>query len=354
MTKKIKVLIVDDSALVRQMLGEMLNSDPEIEVVGTASDPVFARQMIKELNPDVLTLDIEMPRMDGLHFLEKLMALRPMPVVMVSSLTQKGADVAFRAMELGAVEIVGKPVMDLRDAFQGMRSEIVGKVKAAARARVRPNASGSTPPVKPMSQNLYKTTERIVCIGASTGGVEAVAQVLRMLPSNAPAIAITQHMPPAFTGKFAARLNGMCAIKIAEAQGGERMLPGHAYIAPGHSHLRVVRSGANYVCKVEGTERVSGHCPSVDVLFESAAANIGVNAVGIILTGMGRDGAKGLKAIRDAGGATIGQDEASCVVYGMPKAAFDIGAIEQQCSLGAIAETMLQTCAKGGAQAIRI
>ncbi|WP_417671636.1 protein-glutamate methylesterase/protein-glutamine glutaminase [Roseibium sp.] len=354
MSKKVRTLIVDDSALVRQMLSEMLSSDPDIEVVGTASDPVFARKMIKDLNPDVLTLDVEMPRMDGLHFLEKLMNLRPMPVVMVSSLTQKGADTAFRAMELGAVEIVGKPVMELKDTFEAMKDEIVDKVKAAANARVRGQSARRKSDPKPLANTHYKTTERIVCIGASTGGVEALAEVLRVLPSDAPAIAITQHMPPSFTGKFAARLNGMCSIKVAEAKGGERMLPGHAYVAPGDSHLQVKRSGANYVCHVEGNAPVSGHCPSVDVLFESAAKNIGPNAVGVLLTGMGRDGALGLKAIRDAGGSTIGQDEASCVVYGMPRMAMELGAVECQCALSAVAETMLKTCAKDGKQAVRI
>ncbi|MEP0234616.1 MAG: chemotaxis response regulator protein-glutamate methylesterase [Parasphingorhabdus sp.] len=354
MSREIKVLIVDDSALVRQMLTEMLSSDPTINVVGTASDPIFARKMIKELNPDVVTLDVEMPRMDGLHFLEKIMTLRPMPVVMVSSLTQKGADAAFRALELGAVDIVGKPVLDLKDSFQNLRGEIVSKVTAAASARVRARERQASPhTARPVSSH-YKTTERVVCIGASTGGVEALTHVLRSLPGDAPSIAITQHMPQSFTPKFAARLNRMCAIRISEAQGGERMLPGHAYLAPGGTHLSIQRSGANYVCKVEGNTLVSGHCPSVDVLFRSAAENIGVNAVGVLLTGMGRDGAEGLKAIRDAGGITIGQDEATCVVYGMPRAAHELGAVERQVPLGEIAQTVLNECAKDGRQAVRI
>lgn len=355
MSKPIRALIVDDSALVRQMLSEMLSSDSEIEVVGMASDPIFARKLIKELNPDVLTLDVEMPRMDGLNFLEKLMTLRPMPVVMVSSLTQKGADAAIRAMELGAVEIVGKPVVDLRTSFAQMREEIVHKVKIAARARLRARPSATHQPVKRVvAGRHFRSTERIVCMGASTGGVEALAEVLSALPSNAPAIAIAQHMPPTFTPKFAARLNSICAIKVAEARGGERLLPGHAYLAPGGAHLHIVRSGANYVCNVEGAELVSGHCPSVDVLFSSAAQNASVNAVGVLLTGMGRDGAAGLKAIREAGGATIGQDEATSVVYGMSRAAQEIGAVERQFPLGAIAEAMLNTCVRDGAQAVRI
>jgi two-component system, chemotaxis family, protein-glutamate methylesterase/glutaminase len=354
MSGKTRVLIVDDSALVRQMLGEMLSSDPGIEVVGAASDPVFARQMIKDLNPDVLTLDVEMPRMDGLHFLEKLMTLRPMPVVMVSSLTQKGADAAFRAMELGAVDIVAKPVMDLRGSFHSLQAEIVAKVKAAAHARVRTLSSTQQKAPRLAVSPHYKTTERVVCIGASTGGVEALAHVLRALPGDAPAIAITQHMPASFTSKFAARLNGICALNVAEAKGGERMLPGHAYLAPGGTHLRIKRSGANYVCHIGGTEAVSGHCPSVDVLFNSAAENIGVNAVGVLLTGMGRDGAEGLKAIRDAGGATLGQDEASCVVYGMPRVAYEIGGVERQVTLNAVAGAILDAGTVDGKRAVRI
>lgn len=354
MTRKIKVLIVDDSSLVRQMLSEMFRSDPQIEVVGTASDPLFARTMIKELNPDVLTLDVEMPRMDGLNFLEKIMTLRPMPVVMVSSLTQKGADAALRAMELGAVDIVAKPTIGLKDSFPLLQAELIAKVKAAAGARVRTREArpGQATPIK--SASHYKTTERIVCIGASTGGVEALADVLRMLPSDAPAIAITQHMPANFTAKFASRLNGMCAVRVAEAKGGERMLPGHVYLAPGGRHLTVERSGANYVCRLGGSEPVSGHCPSVDVLFHSAAQNIGVNAVGVILTGMGRDGADGLKAIREAGGATLGQNEASCVVYGMPRVAQELGAVERQVPLSGVAQAILDACSAKGAQAVRI
>ncbi|MEO9900954.1 MAG: chemotaxis-specific protein-glutamate methyltransferase CheB, partial [Nisaea sp.] len=269
-------------------------------------------------------------------------------------LTQKGADAAFRALELGAVDIVGKPVLDLKDSFQNLRGEIVSKVTAAASARVRARERQASPhTARPVSSH-YKTTERVVCIGASTGGVEALTHVLRSLPGDAPSIAITQHMPQSFTPKFAARLNRMCAIRISEAQGGERMLPGHAYLAPGGTHLSIQRSGANYVCKVEGNTLVSGHCPSVDVLFRSAAENIGVNAVGVLLTGMGRDGAEGLKAIRDAGGITIGQDEATCVVYGMPRAAHELGAVERQVPLGEIAQTVLNECAKDGRQAVRI
>ena len=354
MSGKIRVLVVDDSALVRQMVTEMLSSDPQIEVIGNASDPLFARSMIKELNPDVLTLDVEMPRMDGLNFLEKIMTLRPMPVVMVSSLTQKGAEAALRAMELGAVEIVAKPTIGLRDSFPKLREELVSKVKAAAGARVRARGREPSKVAPAAFKSHYKTTERIVCIGASTGGVEALADVMRMLPGDAPAIAITQHMPAAFTEKFASRINGISAVRIAEAKGGERMLPGHAYLAPGNQHLRIERSGANYVCRVGGNDLVSGHCPSVDVLFQSAAQNIGVNAVGVILTGMGRDGAQGLKAIRDAGGSTLGQNEATSVVYGMPRVAFEIGAVERQVPLSGVAQAILDASAAKGNQAVRI
>ncbi|MBO0346541.1 chemotaxis response regulator protein-glutamate methylesterase [Roseibium sp. CAU 1637] len=354
MAQPIRVLIVDDSALVRQMLSEMLSADPQIDVIGSASDPLFARAMIKDLNPDVLTLDVEMPRMDGLNFLEKIMTLRPMPVVMVSSLTQRGADAALRAMELGAVEIVAKPTIGLKESFPILQAELIAKVKAAAGARVRARGKGGNTASQKLASAHYQTTERVVCIGASTGGVEALADVLRMLPGASPAIAITQHMPANFTAKFAARLDGICAIRIAEAKGGERMLPGHAYLAPGNQHLKIDRSGANYVCRLAGNELVSGHCPSVDVLFHSAAENIGVNAVGVILTGMGRDGAAGLKAIRDAGGATLGQNEASSVVYGMPRVAFEMGAVERQIPLSGVAQAILDACAAKGQQAVRI
>ncbi|MFD1697270.1 protein-glutamate methylesterase/protein-glutamine glutaminase [Roseibium aestuarii] len=354
MSRRIRVLIVDDSALVRQMLTEMLSADPEVEVIGSASDPLFARTMIKELNPDVLTLDVEMPRMDGLNFLEKIMTLRPMPVVMVSSLTQKGAEAALRAMELGAVDIVAKPTIGLRDSFPLLQAELLAKIKAAAGARVRSRERAAEVARPASFSGHYKTTECIICIGASTGGVEALADVLRLMPGDAPAIAITQHMPASFTAKFASRLDSICAVRIAEARGGERMLPGHAYLAPGNQHLTVERSGANYVCRVGGTDPVSGHCPSVDVLFHSAARNVGVNAVGAILTGMGRDGAEGLKAIRQAGGATIGQNEATCVVYGMPRVAFELGAVERQVPLGGVAQAILEACAAKGSRAVRI
>ena len=351
----IKVLIIDDSALVRQLLTAVLSSDPQIEVVGTASDPIVARERIKQLNPDVLTLDIEMPRMDGLDFLERLMALRPMPVVMVSSLSQRGAEASLRALELGAVDVVAKPVGDLRESLPVLREEILAKVKAAAGARLGRRASAKPAvPVVRASALPFRTTETIVAIGASTGGVEAIATVLQAMPADSPAIAITQHMPPFFTARFARRLDEACPVRVHEASDGERMLPGHAYIAPGDRHLRIGRYGANYVCRVGGQDRVSGHCPSVDVLFRSLAEEAGVNAVGVILTGMGGDGAEGLGAIRKKGGRTLGQDEASCVVYGMPRVAFEAGAVESQVSLDGMGAAILERCREGGTHAIRI
>jgi two-component system chemotaxis response regulator CheB len=326
-TNRTRVLIVDDSALVRQMLTAILSDDPTIEVVGAASDPYVARDLIKSLNPDVVTLDIEMPRMDGLEFLEKIMTLRPMPVLMISSLTQKGADTAIRALELGAVDFIAK-------------------VKAAATARIRPRtaAHGQPRPVAASPGMGYVSTNKIVAIGASTGGVEALTAVLTTLPADAPGILITQHMPAHFTDSFARRLNSISAINISEAADGTRVLPGHAYIAPGGRHLRLARSGGNFICRVGGTERVSGHCPSVDVLFASVAEVAAQNAIGVILTGMGKDGAMGLMAMRKAGARTLGQTEASCVVYGMPRIAFEVGAVEAQIAIDSIARRILDLC----------
>jgi len=351
----IKVLIIDDSALVRELLTAVLSSDPQIEVVGTASNPIVARERIKQLNPHVLTLDIEMPRMDGLDFLERLMALRPMPVVMVSSLSQRGAEASLRALELGAVDVVAKPTGDLRESLPALREEILAKVKAAASARLgRRAAAKPAVPAARTSALPFRTTETVVAIGASTGGVEAIATVLQALPADSPAIAITQHMPPFFTARFARRLDEACPVRVHEARDGERMLPGHAYIAPGDQHLRIGRYGANYVCRVGGQDRVSGHCPSVDVLFRSLAEEAGVNAVGVILTGMGGDGAEGLRAIRKKGGRTLGQDEASCVVYGMPRVAFEAGAVENQVPLDGMGAAIIECCREGGTHAIRI
>jgi two-component system chemotaxis response regulator CheB len=352
--KQTRVLIVDDSAFVRQVLSEMLASDPSITVVGAAPDPIVAREMIKALNPDVVTLDIEMPRMDGLAFLEKIMTLRPMPVVMISSLTQKGADTALRALEMGAVDFVAKPLIGLSEGFAALREEIVSKVKAAAGARIRPLSSDKPKVIRASPGPAYSSSEKLIAVGASTGGVEALQQLLTAFPPDAPAILVTQHMPATFTASFARRLDHCCAVSVSQAKDGERVLPGHVYIAPGGFHLELARNGANYVCRVHEKPEVSGHRPSVDVLFRSVAHAAGANAVGIILTGMGRDGAAGLLEMRRAGASTIGQDEASCVVYGMPKAAHDCGATEIELPLNKIPGQVLHHCQAIAGRGVRV
>jgi two-component system chemotaxis response regulator CheB len=350
----IRVLIVDDSALIRQLLTKMLSSDPGIEVVGTAPDPVVAREAIKRLNPDVITLDIEMPRLDGIEFLRKIMALRPMPVVMVSSLTQQGADATLRALEIGAVDFVAKPTHDLQAGLQDKQAEIIAKVRTAAGAKVQRRTVSDVQPALLKRRAGYSSTEKIVAIGASTGGVEALSEILRAMPADSPAILIAQHMPAQFTSSFAKRLDGTCAIAVSEAEHNVRVLPGHAYIAPGNRHLELGRSGANYVCVVQRTDPVTGHCPSVNVLFQSVASAAGGNALGVILTGMGKDGADGLLAMRHAGARTIGQDEPSSVVYGMPRVAFERGAVEVQAPLAQIAGQILELCSRDTVKAIRI
>ena len=352
--KRTSVLIVDDSAFVRQVLTEMLSSDPSIVVVGAAPNPIVARDMIKTLNPDVLTLDIEMPRMDGLSFLEKIMSLRPMPVVMISSLTQKGAETALRALEMGAIDYVAKPAVGLADGFADLRDEIVAKVKIAAMARVR-----SAPPQKPRSAptavgTSFNSSEKIIAVGASTGGVEALQEFLMAFPADAPAILVTQHMPAMFTASFANRLDNSCFVSVSQAKDGERVLPGHVYIAPGGYHLELARNGANYMCRVHEQPLVSGHRPSVDVLFRSVASAAKGNAVGVILTGMGKDGALGLLEMRRAGASTVGQDEASCVVYGMPKAAHECGATEIELPLSKIPAHVLHHCAALSGRGVRV
>ncbi|MTI08854.1 protein-glutamate methylesterase/protein-glutamine glutaminase [Curvivirga aplysinae] len=353
---KIRALIVDDSALIRQLLSSLLQQAGDIEVVGTASDPLNARQMIKELNPDVVTLDIEMPKMDGLTFLEKIMTLRPMPVVMVSSLTQNGAEATLKALEIGAVDYFGKPTIDLEHGLLERAEELIVKVRNAAGANVKPLPR----PIKDAAEAQriqkikFSSTEKIITIGASTGGVEALKDVITALPANAPAVLVTQHMPAQFTKTFAERLDGMSVVKVKEAEAGERVLPGHVYIAPGDRHLTIGKSGGNYICKLNDGSEVSGHKPSVDVLFDSAAETCGDNCISVILTGMGRDGAKGMLAQREAGAATIGQDEASCVVYGMPKAAFELGAVERQITLKRVTEVVLKLCSERGGGDIRV
>ncbi|MBL4907126.1 MAG: chemotaxis response regulator protein-glutamate methylesterase [Sneathiella sp.] len=352
-SKQIKVLIVDDSALIRQMLTSMLESNPDIRVVGAAPDPFSAREMIKRLNPDVLTLDIEMPKMDGIAFLQKIMTLRPMPVVMISSLTQEGADVALQALEIGAVDYIGKPTSDLKVGLEQKAAEIITKVKIAAIANVK--AFKVTPTAKtPVSFGNYRSTEQVIMIGSSTGGVEALREVITVLPPNSPAVMITQHMPANFTTSFANRMNSLSKVTVSEAKANQRVLPGHVYVAPGGRHMELARSGANYICHIHDKPPINGHCPSVDVLFNSAAKVARSNAVGVILTGMGRDGAQGLLAMREAGAHTIGQDESSCVVYGMPKVAFELGAVERQYPLLKIAGGIFNSLAKHDTKAIRI
>jgi two-component system chemotaxis response regulator CheB len=340
----IRVLVVDDSALMRELLTGLLTSDPGIAVVGTANDPYMARDKIKALNPDVITLDIEMPRMDGLSFLERLMSLRPTPVVIVSTLTQKGADAALRALELGAVECVAKPLIDIRHGMTDLRDELVHKVRAAAMSRPRARDASPKKTTPLVADPTVSATGRIVAIGASTGGVEALQQVLTALPANSPAILITQHMPPGFSNSFAQRLDEICNMTVSEASQGQRVMPGHVYIAQGGRHLELKRSGGHYECRLHDGDAVSGHRPSVDVLFASVAAAAGRNAVGIILTGMGHDGAAGLLKMREAGARTFGQDERSCLIYGMPRAARLIDAVEAEIPLSRMPGQLLDAC----------
>jgi two-component system, chemotaxis family, protein-glutamate methylesterase/glutaminase len=343
--KRIKVLVIDDSALMRKILTEMLGSDPDIEVVGTAANPLVAREMIRNLNPDVLTLDIEMPKLDGLAFLERLMRLRPMPVVMVSSLTQKDADITLQALEMGAVDFIAKPALDIAQGFAAMQEEMAAKVKTAARAIV--HGRHAAPPRAPRAGSAFRGSNRIVAIGASTGGVAALREVLAALPADAPPILIAQHMPPGFTKLFAKRLDGLCAMRVSEAADTAMIIPGHVYIAPGDRHLAISRSGGFYQCRLSAAPLVNGHMPSVDVLFDSCAAEAGADAVGLLLTGMGRDGAEGLRRMRAAGAATACQDEATSLIYGMPKAAMAIGAAEREISLDSIAAYILQQARAG-------
>jgi len=344
--KRIKVLIIDDSALVRRMLTEMLSSDPGISVVGAAHDAYDAREKIKATNPDVLTLDVEMPRMDGLTFLRNLMRLRPMPVIMVSSLTEKGAEVTLDALSIGAVDYLSKPKIDLAATLGDYKEELIGKVKSAAVARLRsPSAlpAGGTDPatVKRATGRHLRTTERIIAIGASTGGTEAIKEVLLYLPPDTPGVVIAQHIPKLFSGAFARRMNSVCQLSVCEAEDGQQVLRGHAYIAPGDKHLQLVRDGARYVCRLDEGPPVNRHKPSVDVLFRSVAQQAGRNAIGVILTGMGKDGAVGLKEMRDAGSRTIAQDEATSIVWGMPGEAVSMDAAEEVLPLEGIHSRIL-------------
>ena len=355
---KIKVVVVDDSALVRSLLTEIINRQADMTCVGAAADPLVAREMIRETNPDVITLDVEMPRMDGLEFLSRLMRLRPMPVVMVSTLTEQGAEATLRALELGAVDFVAKPRIGVSSGLQELAGDIVDKIRVAASAHVKRLPAAAAAGAAPVNGGAHEapraalprvSTEKIICIGASTGGTEAIREVLMPMPADAPAIVITQHMPPGFTTSFANRLNSLCRIRVQEAQHGQRILPGHAYIAPGGHHFRIDRSGSNYVAVVEDTEPVNRHRPSVEVLFKSAARVLGPNALGIMLTGMGADGAQAMREMKDAGSYNYVQDEASCVVFGMPRVAIQQGAAHEVLPLLQIAPAVLARLANAPA-----
>ncbi len=370
--KQARVLIVDDSALMRQLLTGILGADPELTVVGAASDPIAARAKIAELKPDVITLDVEMPRMDGLTFLEELMRDRPLPVVMVSSLTERGCDVTLRALELGALDFVTKPKLDVARGTADIGRELVAKVKAAASARIGRRASAVVRVPSPTSANTpvaspnppsgrhaaaapvqsavaFRTTQRFIAIGASTGGTEALREVLTALPADAPPIVIVQHMPQMFTRQFAQRLDGLCRVQVREAKSGDALVQGQVLIAPGgECHLEVVRSGANYSVRLLAAPPMNHHRPSVDVLFDSCQRTAGSNAVAVILTGMGGDGARGMLAMHKSGSVTIAEDESTCVVFGMPKEAIACGAVDHIVPLEKVAQTMLRAAAEAG------
>ena len=352
----IKVLIVDDSALIRSVMKEIVNSQPDMEVVGVAPDPLVARELIKQTNPDVLTLDVEMPKMDGLDFLERLMRLRPMPVVMVSSLTERGSEITMRALELGAIDFVTKPKLDIQSGMREYADLIADKIRAAAVANIKPRTPAQQQAAATRLadvRNAFSTSEKLIIIGASTGGTEAIKDFLVQLPPDSPGVLITQHMPPGFTHSFANRLDKLCRISVKESEGDERVLPGHAYLAPGHSHLLLARSGANYVTKLDQGPPVNRHRPSVDVLFRSAAAAAGKNAVGVILTGMGKDGAAGMLEMKNAGAYNLAQDEATCVVFGMPKEAIAIGATHEVAPLHELPKRVMDYFASQG-RAMRV
>jgi two-component system chemotaxis response regulator CheB len=351
---KIRLLIIDDSALIRKMLTEIFNSAADIEVVGTAVDPIIARDKIKKLNPDVLTLDVEMPRMDGLTFLRKLMRLRPMPVVMISTLTEAGAEVTLEALQLGAIDFVSKPKVDVTQNLQEYAEEIIAKVRTAAKAHVRPLVE--LPAKKqPLSQDIpdnhsadivlqpstpkrhFKTTEKIIALGASTGGTEAIKVVVAELPNTTPAMVISQHLPVAFSESFAKHVDRVSDMTACIAAEGQQLYPGNIYIAPGDQHLLVVRDGARYVCRLHDGPPVNRHKPAVDVMFRAVAQNVGVNAIGVLLTGMGADGAKGMQEMHDAGAGTVIQDEETSVVWGMPGEAYKLGCTDHVVALDQVA-----------------
>ncbi|WP_373974854.1 chemotaxis response regulator protein-glutamate methylesterase [Chitinibacter sp. SCUT-21] len=360
---KIKVVVVDDSALIRSLLKEVIDKAGDMECVATAPDPLVARELIRELNPDVITLDVEMPKMDGLDFLARLMRLKPTPVLMISSLTEQGSEVALRALELGAVDFIAKPKMNIASKIEEYSEEIRDKIRMASKAKVRSMVREPIAPVAPsntadavlpkVSRPLLKS-EKLIIVGSSTGGTEALKEFLMPIPPDAPAILIAQHMPESFTKSFANRLDSLCRISVKEAEHGERILPGHAYIAPGHSHLLLGVSGANYICELSQAPPVNRHRPSVDVLFRSAANIAGRNAVGVILTGMGKDGAQGMLEMHQAGAHNFAQDEASCVVFGMPKEAIAVGGVHEVVSLKDMTQKVMNWIANNSSRALRI
>lgn len=339
----IKVLVVDDSALIRQILSEIIKSEPDMTLVGAAPDAFVAKKLVLEKAPDVITLDIEMPKVDGLRFLEVLMNARPTPVVMISTLTEKGAEATLRSLELGAIDFVAKPKIGVAQGMAEYHDLIVDKIRTAARSKVK---KASPAKVSSVNKVSYSGTEKLIAIGASTGGTEAIKEVLRTFPANAPATVITQHMPAGFTSTYARRLNSVCQMQVKEAKGGERLLPGQAYLAPGDKHMEIERSGADYRIKLTDGARVSGHKPSVDVLFNSLCKSAGNNAIGVLLTGMGSDGAIGLHELFNAGCETFCQDEASCIVFGMPKVAIEKRAAKHVLGLDDMGKAVMQTVEK--------
>ncbi|MCE5336784.1 MAG: chemotaxis response regulator protein-glutamate methylesterase [Desulfobacteraceae bacterium] len=353
LNKKIKVLIVDDSALVRQIMQEILTSDPQIEIMAVASDPYAAAEKMRNEVPDVITLDIEMPRMDGLTFLEKIMSQHPIPVVICSSLAESGSETALKALEYGAIEIIQKPRLGMRQFLEESKVRVCDAVKAASVAnlkirpeprKVQPKLSADAVIEKPRPKAMIQTTEKVVVVGASTGGTEALRVLLEALPEDGPALAVVQHMPENFTTSFARRLDSLCRISVKEAQDNDTLMPGQALIAPGNRHMLLKRSGARYYVELRDGPLVSRHRPSVDVLFRSAARYAGRNAVGVIMTGMGDDGAKGMQEMKTARAHTIAQDEHTCVVFGMPQEAIRTGAVDKVLPLQSIASELIHSC----------
>ena len=348
MSRKIKVLVVDDSAVIRNMLSFLLASDPEIEVIGVAIDPFQAREKIVELNPDVITLDIEMPRMDGITFLEKLMKHRPLPTIIISSLSQAGSEMALQALQAGAVEVLAKPTVNVKEGLEQIKVPIVNAVKAAAVARLRTPSelAAQSFPVREKKTSISQTTHQILAMGSSTGGTEALKVVLSKMPADIPGTLIVQHIPPIFSKAFAEALNKICPFEVKEAEDGDRVIPGRVLVAPGNFHMELTRSGAYYYAHLHQQSPIHGVRPAVDFLFNSVASVAGRNALGVILTGMGKDGAKGMLAMKQAGAFTVAQDEKTCVVYGMPREAVDLGAVDKICPLDDIAQTIVEKLKK--------